>query len=128
MNDKWKFTITLSHKNTNELGEILRNEFFNQDGGDFGCYSTFELRSDVKELPNDVVLFEEGTDLQFKEIWTCAEKVIDEKVVKMAYFWDGDGVLTFEIPIEGGSVVLANTDCKKNYHWTILEERSGWNE
>lgn len=101
----------------NELGEALRNEFFNQDSGGFGCYSTFEVRPGV--------LFS-GIYPTFMDREISVEtRVYTKKVsgieVTMQFWWDGDGTLEFHFP--DGSY-LYNGDCKKDYVWQYIGKES----
>ena len=118
--DELIFNFKVTHKvatqNPNALGELLRNEFFNQDNGDLGCYSTFDLREDVTGIEEREITEEAGAEWEFKEIWTIAHKIIDGKIVTMRYYWDGDGYLDFTFP---GGFVLLNRDCKKTYNWEL---------
>lgn len=124
--DPFEFVIKMTINNENQLGEALRNEFFQQDLREgafgqvvpsFGCYSTFELRDGVEELPDEDVY--NGDEIDEYNVWTCAKKIIQGKEVKMRYYWDGDGTLQFILP---RGWVLENTDCKKNNHWTSFKE------
>lgn len=95
----------------NLIGEILRDKFFKQDkeNGNLGCYSTFELREDVTELPGEINL-----DYKYVNgegaIVTCAQ--LDD--ITMKYFWDRDGNLSFYF---SNDRILNNSDTKKNYGW-----------
>jgi len=117
---KFTFTNIFSpDTNPNELGESLRNAFFNQNENNFGCYSTFELREDVEELPEEIV------ELSFYNTYTvpvrCFSKLVDNKKVIMKYWWDGDGTLEFHF--EDGSY-LYNGDCKKDYVWEYKKKNT----
>lgn len=113
---KFQFTLVYDTDNDNHanvLGEMFRNEFFNQDEGEFGCYSTFELRPDVFDRRTEKeIIDEEGWHDEIE--WTVASKYIDNKLITMRYYWDGDGYLSFVLP---NGIVLANSDCKKSYRW-----------
>lgn len=97
----------------NLLGEYLRNHFFDQDDGYYGCYSTFDVRGDVKELEREPVHYWDDDDV-IDFYWHVFEKIMDDEIVKMRYYWDGDGTLQFIF--EDGSMI-ANTDCKCDYNW-----------
>lgn len=112
-----EFTFVLKYnpeEHTDELGEALRNEFFNQDDGNYGCYSTFELRDGIEELPSEIVDNDWG-DYEIK--CSVFSKTINDKKVIMKYWWDGDGTLEFHF--EDGSY-LYNGDCKKDYVWEYV--------
>lgn len=93
----------------NLLGELLRDKFFDQDDmeGSVGCYTTFKLRPDVKELP-DMPNEEEPSCP-----WHCAELYLNDIRVEMSYYWEGDGTLMFVLP----DCIISNDDCKKDYGW-----------
>ena len=99
--------------NPNDLGEYLRNEFFNQDKGEYGCYSTFEIRSGVKKLPSESIEYE------YKLEYFVFEKIVLNSKVIMKYFWDGDGTLEFHFDDE---TYLYNGDCKKDYRWVYMDK------
>lgn len=95
----------------NFAGEYLRGQFFNQRTILRGCYSTFELWNDVETLPNQPI------DDDYEELgiqWNVFRKFIGGEWVVMKYYWDGDGVLRFEIP---SGLVLENGDCKHDDEW-----------
>jgi hypothetical protein len=106
-------------KNSNLVGEALRDAFFNQEKG-FGCYSTFELLPDVEKLPNEPVLDNEDEDELdiFEFEYVVAKKIIEGQEVIMKYYWEGDGTLEFHF--NGG--MLYNTDCKKDYTWEFVSD------
>lgn len=89
----------------NVIGEILRDKFFKQDreNGKLGCYSTFELREDVKQLP-DENNYDEGINVTVSKL--------DDVIMK--YYWCGDGTLQFFF--DDGQI-LSNYDAKKTYNW-----------
>lgn len=104
-------------KNSNPTGEALRERFFKQDleNGIFGCYSTFELRDDVEELPDQSITVDD-----YEEIATCARAKVGDQVVIMRYYWDGDGYLEFEF---ADGTKICNHDCKKDYGWERLNKK-----
>ena len=98
------------------FGECLRHLFFEQDEG-YGCYSTFDVRDGVKSLPDEPVYFEDEDDEPIY-IYKCFEAEVEGLgVVKMAYYWDGDGTLEFRLP-DGKELI--NSDCKKDYTWEFI--------
>lgn len=116
---EFSFTYRYSPEaHPDELGEALRNEFFNQDTGNFGCYSTFELRDGIEELPQELFDHDWG---DYKIKINVFRKIIDRKKVIMKYWWDGDGTLEFHF--EDGSY-LYNGDCKKDYVWEYHTKES----
>ena len=111
-----KFKINLNPAaKPNVVGEMLRNIFFNEDDGNTGCYSTFQLRTEITPLPQEVI---------DDEIFTVASyKNDNNQEVIMKYHWDGDGMLLFKF--EDGSV-LVNDDCKKDYNWKYFSSYDSW--
>jgi hypothetical protein len=109
-----KFTLEfeVDEKTANLAGELLRNEFFDQTKG-FGCYETFDWRSDVTPLPNEIK--EDGT-----YVWRKGEKEFQGTRIICAWMWDGNGTLKFHIYGKKEYIYLSNTDCKKDYNWEIL--------
>lgn len=120
--------------NPNLVGEHLRHLFFDQNrtGPNYslGCYSTFKLRENVVELPKQPVpewgflqenpdkptlIVDESCEYKF----TCAELETLGGKIKMLYYWDGDGMLSFILP--DGSY-LYNGDCKKDYCWKLVDK------
>ena len=127
------FNIQINAKdNPNLVGEYLRHLFFKQDrvgpNYTFGCYSTFDLRENVVERPKQPVPEWGHSDDPDKLItfadetceyhFTCAELESIDGTIKMLYYWDGDGFLSFILP--DGSY-LYNDDCKKDYGWKIVD-------
>jgi len=100
----------------NCLGETLRDQFFDQSKG-LGCYSSFDVKSDVIELesepldPNDIS--------EYALYWKRYSKVFNDQSIEMRYYWDGDGVLEFILP---NGVILSNGDCKKTYRWKTFNQ------
>lgn len=96
------------------LGEFLRDQFFDQSKG-YGCYRTFKLNKGIFSTT-------EQRDMDWGEIETvnCAAQVIPGfGLVKMEYYWDGDGYLSFEWVDKG--IKIENTDCKKDYEWKLIK-------
>jgi hypothetical protein len=101
----------LSEIETCALGEALRNSFFDQSKG-YGCYSTFELRSDVYGNRDEI--------REDNECWKTASKIFNEYIIKMCYHWGGDGKLEFQFWKNWEFLFkLINDDCKKDYNWEI---------
>lgn len=111
--------VTVSYRTCepDHIGEWLRDMFFNQSPemphrshSKTGCYSTFELNADVRELPN-----ESESRWGNNHEYTCAEKDFPEVgTIKMRYYWDGDGYLEF---LFTDGYTIYNTDCKCSYGW-----------
>lgn len=130
--------LTLS---ANVVGEMLRETVFGSE--DFGCYTTFDVKVDAR-LWDDLEtiaywrdrlnwLGEDPLDPDFERF--CVSEYasmvkagqglnfeVGTLTVDCAWYWDGDGVLTFDIISQGKTVRrLHNTDCKKDYRWEDLE-------
>ncbi len=118
-----KFQVELNPKdNPNELGEMLRKEFFAEqyetfDGEKYrklGCYSTFDVAEGVALLPDEPIDKEYPEDGNYHVFIS----IIDGETIIMKYYWDGDGTLEFHF--SNGSC-LVNDDCKKDYVWKYYE-------
>ncbi|MDE1834859.1 MAG: hypothetical protein KGH64_06000 [Candidatus Micrarchaeota archaeon] len=124
----------------NGLGEMLRSVAFVPDefGGDYGCYSTFEVHPDFKKveakstlgkkliiamLGNSVEDRVDGDGKQMTDDQVVEEFLSDYSSVDLytsgdihlAWYWEGDGTLLFAI--ESEKFALINRDCKKDYGW-----------
>lgn len=96
----------LSDAEPNAVGEFLRDLFFDQKyGQEVGCYTTFNVRPYVKQEPDEIEI-----EQDFPEVW----KVYSYAGIKMSYYWEGDGCLTFEF---SDGRILSNNDCKKGNRW-----------
>lgn len=109
-----------------DLGETLRALTF-PDGG-IGCYSTFDVRRPERKWrrarrlelwtmlgyddPDDPGRVGECADLGEGYTWQ-----LDDLVVSVCWFWDGDGTLVFDARDGCKRRVLVNTDCRKDYGW-----------
>lgn len=104
--------------NPNTVGEYLRDIFFDTKGGTlYGCYTTFDVRSEVNSLPPEPVIYFDG-EQEFEDednVWTVYEFL----GIKMRYYWDGDGTLEF-ILRDGRH--LSNDDCKKSNRWEWISD------
>lgn len=115
---KWTVTVTIDTErdSPNVIGEFLRGKFWDQSPnkhyphGRTGCYSSFDYNADVEPL----WLEKEEDGWNYIE-WNCARW--DD--VKCRWYWDGDGTIEFLFP---DGTVLENTDCKKDYGWTWVED------
>lgn len=106
------------------LGELLRELTFIGDG--YGCYSTFDVRPDARELPHHVArwFFDEGDD---EAEWDHLEDEDysgyvfeqDGLTIEVFWYWDGDGTLAYRISnAEGALRIIENNDCKKSSRWS----------
>jgi len=109
-NFPYKISVEIDVANNPDLaGELLRNAFFDQSEGR-GCYVSFKLRDNVKELPSKII---DGINFHY----ACAE--FDGKEITMEYWWDGDGSLSF---IFEDGCAIQNNDCKKTYNWKFYSK------
>lgn len=127
-----KFAVEIDPDlNPDAVGEFLRSSFFNEKNverkfpgrtsvwhpREVGCYQTFEWQKDVVPLEQVEVDPEEKYS-SFKLFWTRGKKTFADKTVECRYYWDGDGVLVFELP---DGKCLANHDCKKDHGWKLVD-------
>jgi hypothetical protein len=138
----WKTVDLLSEKDANLFGEALRNYCFIGNCEQTGCYSTFELIPQLKEIKSGKI-YKEALKVifpgKYKEkikVFACIVKEKDcyvsydnpeGKPNKMkicepfelicAWHWDGDGDLYFRY----NNRKALNTDCKKDYVWEWVE-------
>jgi len=116
--------------NANTLGELLRENFWDQSDDTLGCYSSFNYREGVIEStiktyainffgPDDLEDWddyaEEASHLDMHQAYRL---IGDGIAIDCYWYWDGDGVLAFRI-MQRGRVIrtIINTDCKKTYEW-----------
>lgn len=97
------------------LGELLRAYCFVGEG--YGCYSTFDLRDEFKEVEDEIAT----NLLSFKdEWWGEGEEMSPVSYtngdIVVSWLWDGDGTLYFRY--DGNEII--NTDCKKAYEWDFV--------
>jgi hypothetical protein len=118
------FILSINPKdNPNEIGELLRGEFFNQKDNKLGCYETFEIKENVKQLEDEEIRDNDEEYLEFGGsdyviTYKVFSKEINGEEVIMKYFWDGDGVLEFHFK---DGTFLSNDDCKKTHDWEYYE-------
>lgn len=109
----------------NVLGELLRNLTFAP--GDFGCYSTFDVRDGVTPVSGPITedswFFQAmathcGSKEYIEEFFSAGQlyKLRANDEIYVGWHWDGDGTLAFFFK---DRFLLENSDCKKNYGWTI---------
>lgn len=129
-----KFTMEIdSELNPDAVGEFLRSSFFDEKdreaewGGyrDTGCYTTFDWREDVEELPQERVwsdqklLADVGSEALIADcdrqlMWIRGRK----NQIECRWYWDGDGTLAFHLP---DGKWLVNHDCKKDHDWNLVD-------
>ena len=96
-------------KDPDILGEMFRELFFEQDEKTLGCYNSFKLKPDVKNLGKQIT--EQGEGIVANLLLS------DNTNVEMFYTWeDGDGFLMFTT----NEFAVGNYDCKKTYGWMFL--------
>lgn len=119
-----------------EFGELLRDYCFVPDayGGTKGCYSTFELRPEFKEVDKKSATGKKllkhlgynskGLKLSKDEEWLGWQKemygrckLFSNGNIHVGWWWDGDGTLVI---IEGKRIAV-NYDCKNDYEWEWLK-------
>lgn len=102
-----EFTLTINPaSHPNAVGELLRKEFFKDDGS---AWCTYDWQDDVEELPQEEVECD-PLDPDESFYWHRGKK----NDIECRWFWDHDGTLEFLFP--DGSF-LVNSDCKKDYRW-----------
>jgi hypothetical protein len=105
----------------NKVGEYLRDEsFIKVNKFDYGCYSTFELQPNFKQITGNRRLRLLGKLMNFD---FCCRKISENlfayvrfdnnQPLIIAWYWDGDGTLLFATK----SFIIINTDCKKDDCW-----------
>jgi hypothetical protein len=106
----------LKEANPNAVGEFLRDIFFYQSKGEYGCYTTFDVRAFVNPLPDEEI---EGIEDYIEAPDNLHWTVYEYNGIKMRYYWDGDGTLEF---ILSDDRILSNTDCKKSHNWEWIKD------
>lgn len=138
----WETIDLLIEQDPNRFGEALRNYCFVGNCKQTGCYSTFDVIPQLKEVKAGKIYKEAKKELfpEFKNTikvyhWKLIEKDCwiaygdpDDKPQRMrvcepleivcAWYWDGDGTLYFRF----NNRTVINTDCKKNYTWKFINE------
>lgn len=107
--------------NADVLGEFLRSLTFVSKGPlDLGCYSSFELQEGFVKI-------EDPKDLEniSHELMAPASEISaylhPQMSLVVAWYWDGDGSLLFEVQEGSTSIVVINQDCKKKHGWSFCE-------
>jgi len=135
----WKAVDLLTTQDANDFGEALRSYCFIGNCEQTGCYSTFDLIPQLKEVKSGKIYNEakrvinpENTlhvyhfKLIEKDCWIACNdpkdkpqrmKFCEPYEIVCAWEWDGDGTLYFRF----SNRKVINTDCKKDYEWTWLK-------
>jgi hypothetical protein len=129
----WKTVDLLETEDPNEFGEALRNYCFVGNCEQTGCYSTFDLIPQLKEVKFGKIyeearkmLLSEDDDEEIrvfywevkgKDCYIEKYKICEPFELVCAWFWDGDGFLYFRYK----NRAVINTDCKKDYYWEWLK-------
>lgn len=112
-------------RNPNIFGEAIREAVFVGTG--FGCYMSFDLLPEFKEIEDDdlsekLLLLLAGDD---PDAETPAEMITDyapnlfsNGQVHIAWYWESDGTLL--VVSEELKIAAINTDCKKDYGWEFV--------
>jgi hypothetical protein len=131
---EFRYVDTKTTENPNSLGESLRYFTFKCAGDEYGCYSSFMVADVFEPIKEDAVIKkyskilgateEDALSLykyEIKESDIPKEFKSFCKPVKIivAWYWDGDGVLYFEITENNITRKVINTDCKKSYEWNF---------
>ena len=113
--------------NPNLFGETVRDyAFVKHKDYDYGCYSTFELLPEFKEVKEGELLdklideLNEGNDwdegyTRQMFIQESRPQCFSNGEIHVAWYWDGDGTLLVVSEPDGRAAI--NTDCKKDYGW-----------
>ena len=137
----WYVVNVWEEKDPNKIGEALRHWSFVGRNGERGCYETFELPLFFKKIdimtPGYEELFARANAFCFPDDeinLTCF--IYDQPEIKHEYFpaeamilivawrWDGDGCLYFRLIGNGKDIEVINSDCKKDYTWKYVEDKS----
>lgn len=120
--------------NPDSYGEMLRTHFFVGKG--FGCYSTFEVRTEFQTVDKDSALGKAALKCLFSDCHWYNEPETDEYKQEIArahvlstpthivaWWWDGDGTLVVG-DIDNGRISRAaiNDDCKKDRYWKFIDQ------
>lgn len=121
-----------NEQNANKVGEALRYWLFLAHNGQLGCDESFDVAPYFKKvsrgiyykrakeiiLPNDtdkITCFVYHQDV--RKLW-C----IEEMVIVLAWYWDGDGTLYFRVKDKDNDIEVLNTDCKDTTYWQWVKE------
>ncbi len=98
--------IKPSKKNANQVGELLRREFFKMDGGSVSWDPQDDVRV-TKDQATEITEWHGEKVVQWQ-----GEK--DVELIEANWYWDEDWYLEFHFR-NGG--MLLNDDAKKDYNW-----------
>lgn len=113
----------MSLKEPNRIGEALRAWAF--PGPGCGCYSNFDVRPDFVPISPEEpenrwivagMLGRNDDDEVSAEYMAGATAYRAPNGLVVAWYWEGDGLLAF---LMRDQWALTNSDCKKDYEWTI---------
>lgn len=112
---------TLLMNDASEFGEVLREYCFvpcKINGGDFGCYSTFDLKPEFRKIKKNcrlgqillkhLGLNEDGSSGEKEFLEMMNPYLYSNGIVHLGWYWDGDGVLV----IRENHKIAYNGDCK----------------
>lgn len=115
----------------NDFGEALREYCFIPDsinGGNYGCYSTFELRPEFRRVKKDcklgklllkhLGLNEDGSIGEGEWQENMRSHLFSNGKIHLGWYWDGDGCLL----IWEGNKIAYNGDCKCSSYWKWIGE------
>lgn len=138
----WKPVDLLNTEDANEFGEALRHYCFVGNSQDYGCYTTFNLIKELKEVKCGKIFeetkkaivpeFEDSLQVHYfkleeKDCWIaygdpeenpCRMKICEPYEIICAWEWNGDGTLYFRF----NNRKVINTDCKKDYEWEWINK------
>ena len=108
--------------NPNILGELCRElTFLTMNQGELGCYSTFVMRPGFSKIEDRDDLIHLSQILSVHNIEEVSAFYHASLKMVVAWAWDGDGTLFFEIEEDDSLIGVINIDCKKNHGWEFCE-------
>lgn len=137
----WEMIDLLTEQDPNKFGEALRNYCFVGNCEQTGCYSTFDMIPQLKEIKVGKVYKEAKKELcpelkdsikvyhwklKEKDCWIAYDdpednqkrmKICEPLEIVCAWYWDWDGILYFRF----NNRKVINGDCKKDHTWEWLE-------
>lgn len=136
----WKTVDLETEQDANIFGEALREYCFVGNCMDTGCYTTFNLLENFKEIKEGKYfdecvkhLYENVTphvylnELKEKDCWVETDdpegnlqnyKLGEPFLFVVGWTWEGDGCLYLRY----NNKAVVNTDCKNNYEWRWTNE------
>jgi hypothetical protein len=119
-------------QNANRVGEALRYLSFLSHNGQLGCYESFDVASYFKKVSRgiyykrakEIILPNDTDKISCFVYHQDARKLlcIEETIVVLAWYWDGDGTLYFRVKNNKQDIELFNTDCKDTTYWQWVKE------